>query len=90
MSRLVSLCFVSLVMVACDQGAPSVEDAPDGDPELSPTDRIAIAMSAAPLAIASAASIMELDETGALVQLRAGTNDWVCLPDENPAAPGDL
>ena len=81
MSRLASLCLVSLVMVACDQSAPSVDDGPDGEPDVLPSDRIAIAMTAAPLAISSAASIMELDVSGALVQLRAGTNGWVCLPD---------
>jgi hypothetical protein len=54
-----------------------------------PTDRIAVAMSAAPASIASAATIMDFDATGKLVQLRAGTNGWLCIADDTPAAPGD-
>lgn len=67
-----------------DEGASSAaEAAPD------PTDRINVAMSAAPAAISAAATIMDFDSTGALVELRPGTNGWMCLPDDNPAAPGD-
>jgi hypothetical protein len=46
-------------------------------------------MSAAPPAIASAATIMDFDASGKLVELRAGTNGWLCLADDSPAAPGD-
>ena len=53
------------------------------------TDRIAVAMSAAPTAISANATIMDFDASGGLVELRAGTNSWMCLPDENPGAPDD-
>jgi hypothetical protein len=66
---------LSLFAMACTRAAP--------------TDRIGIAMSAAPPAIASAATIMDFDTAGKLVQLRAGTNGWLCLADDSPAAPGD-
>jgi hypothetical protein len=38
-------------------------------------------MSAAPEEIASQAAIMDLDAAGNMVELRAGTNGWVCMPD---------
>lgn len=66
---------LSFIAVACTRPAP--------------TDRIAIAMSAAPPAIASAARIMDFDSAGKLVELRPGTNGWLCLADDSPAAPGD-
>jgi hypothetical protein len=46
-------------------------------------------MSGAPAAVSSAATIMDFDDAGNLVELRAGTNGWLCIPDDSPAAPGD-
>ncbi len=48
------------------------------------------AMSAAPRAIASGATLMEWGATPTAppVQLRAGTNGWTCFAD-NPGSPGD-
>ena len=46
-------------------------------------------MSAAPDGLSRNATIMQFNEAGELVELRAGTNGWWCLPDENPAAPGN-
>lgn len=49
--------------------------------------RIASAMAAAPQEIASGATIVEVGADGALAELRAGTNGWLCMPD-NPNTPG--
>jgi hypothetical protein len=46
-------------------------------------------MSAAPAEIGAGATIMEYNAAGELVELRAGTNGWLCLPDASPAAVGD-
>lgn len=48
------------------------------------------AMSAGPLSIAGAATILdnELDDAGKFVELRAGNNGWYCFPDV-PSNPGN-
>lgn len=50
-------------------------------------DPVASAESAAPAAIAHAASIVTVDAKGAMTTVRKGTNGWTCMPD-NPATPG--
>lgn len=74
-----------LLAAACASDSPAPVSSADPDPQ----DRVAVAMSAAPADIGAAAQIMEFDSTGTLVELRPGTNGWLCLPDDNPAAPGD-
>jgi hypothetical protein len=85
--------FLALLLVAaCSQDAPRDANAAEERPstkQSSAMDRIAVAMSAAPSSIASSATIMDFDGSGKLVQLRAGTNGWLCLADDTPAAPGD-
>lgn len=76
------------LLAACANPAPPITEAPDEVVVPAGTDPISVAMSAAPSAISSAATIMEFDSTGALRELRAGTNGWMCVPDENPPAPG--
>ena len=44
--------------------------------------KIASAMSAAPKQIASGATIAEIGADGKMVVLRAGTNGWLCIPDD--------
>ncbi|MEX2285095.1 MAG: hypothetical protein WEE89_21595 [Gemmatimonadota bacterium] len=81
-----------LLVIACSQDAPddaSTADTPPVSTQSDATDRVAVAMSAAPASISSGATIMDFDSTGKLVQLRAGTNGWLCLADDTPAAPGD-
>ena len=68
--------------VSAVAGAQDVADTPAPDP-------ITVAMSAAPPAIGRNATIMQLNAAGELVELRPGTNGWLCIPDENPAAPGN-
>lgn len=88
MSRLPSFSSLAILLLACAEPAqPPAETA--ADEPAAPPDRVAIAMSGAPSAIAAAATIMDFDASGTLVELRAGTNGWMCLPDDNPAAPGD-
>lgn len=48
---------------------------------------IAQAESAAPPAVAAAATIHGFDASGAMTTLREGTNGWWCLPDD-PNTPG--
>jgi hypothetical protein len=52
--------------------------------------KIANAMNAAPSAISANATILDnaLDDAGAFVVLRDGSNDWSCFPDF-PASPGN-
>jgi len=47
----------------------------------------ASAQSAAPASIASQASIVTVDASGAMQTIRKGTNGWTCMPD-SPATPG--
>jgi hypothetical protein len=53
-------------------------------------DKMVSAMSAAPPAIAQAATIVDYptDPTAPLIELRAGSNGWTCFPDW-PATPGN-
>jgi hypothetical protein len=48
---------------------------------------IASAMSAAPAKVAKDASVVTMDEAGAMHTLRKGGNGFTCMPD-NPATPG--
>jgi hypothetical protein len=56
----------------------------------SDEDKIASAMSAAPMAIAQDAAIQDWpsEPGGEAKELRAGSNGWVCRPDD-PATPGN-
>ena len=48
--------------------------------------KIASATSAAPASISAKATIADIGADGKMITLRAGTNGWVCLPD-NPGTP---
>ena len=48
-----------------------------------------MARSAAPPWIAGGATIKDYDTEGHLMELRRGTNGWLCLADDAPTAPGD-
>jgi hypothetical protein len=54
---------------------------------VSGKDPVASAESAAPATIAHDASIVNVDDKGAMTTLRKGTNGWTCMPD-SPATPG--
>lgn len=55
----------------------------------APTDAelIASAAAAAPAKVSGAATIVAMDEKGAMRTIRKGTNGFTCMPD-NPATPG--
>jgi hypothetical protein len=76
---------------ACAKEQPKQETAaPAGPAKGTPEWKIQNAMSAAPAAIANAATIMDWPSspTGQPTQLRAGTNGWTCFSD-NPPTPGN-
>jgi hypothetical protein len=50
-------------------------------------DPIASAQAAAPASVSSKATIVQMDEKGAMKVLRKGSNGWTCMPDA-PATPG--
>lgn len=50
-------------------------------PPATDADKIKSAMSAAPMAIAKDATIMDMNEKMELRTLRKGTNGWTCIPD---------
>ena len=76
-------------LTACQQ-APPREQAQAGPAPGTPEWKIQNAMSAAPEAVSSAATIMEWGATPETqpTQLRAGTNGWTCFAD-NPGSPGN-
>ena len=60
--------------------APPAAPAPAAAPD-TPEGKIASAVSAAPAEISSQAAVMEMDASGNMVELRPGTNGWMCTPD---------
>ena len=89
MSRTIRLALASILVAACAQAdaeGPATADSSDTSPA---QDRAALAMSAAPADIGAEATLMDRDESGALIPLRDGTNGWLCVTDENPVAPGE-
>lgn len=46
------------------------------------------AMSAAPSDVSAEATILDVNADGEIIELRAGTNEWSCFPD-NPGSPGN-
>jgi hypothetical protein len=84
----------STLCAACAQDVPPpMDELADRSPEVvasaSAGSRIDVAMSGAPMAIAAQARIVELDASGGMVELRPGSNEWLCIVDDTPAAPGD-
>jgi hypothetical protein len=74
---------------ATDQSAagPTETDTVPVAAEVDHTDPVASAMSAAPAAVSSAATIITMDASGMMTTLREGTNGFTCMGD-NPATPG--
>jgi hypothetical protein len=82
---------VIVLMTACGRQEPAEQAAqPAGPAPGTPEWKITNAMSAAPAAIANAATLMEWPTTpdGQPTQLRAGTNGWTCFAD-NTQSPGN-
>jgi hypothetical protein len=94
MPRTASLLLITLIAAACQPQAEPTEEptesaeaaapAPDAG---SPETKIANATSAAPASIAANAAVVEIGADGMMMELRAGTNGWTCMPDM-PSSPG--
>ncbi len=54
---------------------------------MSSAQMIHSATAAGPRTISDHAAVMAADTSGKMMQLRAGTNGWTCIPDE-PGTPG--
>src|SRR5262245_31391778 len=89
----VSLLIACAFAAACSSDMPAADrpiaDATAAAPAAEPNDRVAIGMSGAPASVSSGARIMDFDASGNLVELRPGTNGWMCIVDDTPSAPGD-
>jgi hypothetical protein len=78
---------LSLVLAAALQAAPAASTAAAPAPVTPPAaDQIAAAVLAAPADRRPGAMVLGYDDKGALVTLRPGTNDIVCLADDPKAA----
>src|SRR6478609_1867418 len=55
--------------------------------KMTTAEAIRSATAAGPRSISDNAAVMAADASGKMVQLRAGTNGWTCIPDE-PSTPG--
>ena len=81
---------LAVALGACAKEQPQQAAAPAGPAKGTKEWKIQDAMSAAPAAIANAATVMDWPSTpnGQPTPLRAGTNGWTCLPDD-PSTPSD-
>ena len=50
--------------------------------------KIANALTAAPPMVSRSASVAEMKEDGSMKELRKGTGEWTCVPDD-PSTPGN-
>jgi len=67
------------IAVAAQQAATPKQAAATTRGPMTDAAKVRMAMSAAPADIAKGAAIMDMDEKGAMKQLRAGTNGWTCM-----------
>jgi hypothetical protein len=79
---------------ACNKAAPtgnaadnSATVATNNSTSATSSDPVSSAESAAPAAIAHAASVVTVSADGAMTEVRKGTNGWTCMPDA-PDTPG--
>ena len=88
MKRLAALLLLPLAVAACQPkadakpaaAAAAPAEPPKPDPK-SPEGKIAAAMSAAPSAISSAATVVDVGDDMKMTELRKGTNGWTCVAD---------
>ena len=91
--RNISIPVALLFTLACQSAPPpadtAVDTPPPGPAPGTPEWKIQNALSAGPAALTGQAAVMDLPATadGPMVELRAGTNGWTCMPDV-PATPG--
>ena len=87
---LVSLVCLVLVLAGCQPisvSAPAVPAVTEASAEEA-GEEVTVSMSAGPASIAEAAAILDwpTEAGGEMIELRAGTNDWTCYPDD-PSTP---
>lgn len=95
--RAALLLTVAAASAAPAQAAPSKNDQQGGAMtaeaskakahRMTTAEAIRSATAAGPRSISDHATVMAADASGKMVQLRAGTNGWTCIPDE-PSTPG--
>ena len=83
-----------VALASCNKNASSADKASSGNgAEMSKesaatsTDPVKSAESAAPASIAHNASVVTVDSSGKMTEVRKGTNGWTCIPDA-PETPG--
>ena len=77
-----------LAITACNKApAPANSAGADSNKTAAASDPVTSAESAAPAAIAHDASVVTVDDKGAMTTVRQGKNGWICMPD-SPATPG--
>jgi hypothetical protein len=89
---LASLAVPVLLVAGCSKPAAPAPDAMDSPshsakPPTTGSDPIASAMSAAPASVSKDATIVTMDDKGAMKTARKGNNGWTCMPD-TPQTPG--
>ena len=80
------LAVLGILVVALPLGAQEQAGGPKAGAAKANAAKIASAMSAAPKQISAGATIAEIGADGKMVTLRAGTNGWMCMPDD-PSSP---
>jgi hypothetical protein len=94
-SRTLLVAAAMVVLASCNKTANSADkvaasgNGAEASKETTATssDPVKSAESAAPASIAHDASVMTVDATGAMKEIRKGTNGWTCIPDA-PETPG--
>jgi hypothetical protein len=79
---------IGISMVVAATLAASIGTAQSETPPKTDAAKIANALTAAPSAISSNASVVEMADDGSMKVLRKGTGTWTCVPDD-PSTPGN-
>jgi hypothetical protein len=93
MRRIAVIAATTALAAACSPADDQPEQGPSPTENVAATaavdhtDPLASAMSAAPAAVSSAATIVTMDADGTMTTLREGSNGFTCMGD-NPATPG--
>ena len=74
-----ALLLTALVMTGAITAAAQQASKPAAKAPMTDAAKITFATSAAPADIAKGAAVMDMDDKGAMKQLRAGTNGWTCM-----------
>ena len=88
-TRVALVLLAATALASCDKkpAEPVAAPSPAAATTVAANDPLASAESAAPAAVAKAATIMTMSADGTMNTLRKGTNGFTCIPD-NPTTPG--